>query len=88
MPLDANPLIPTAYDVVWSVIAAAILVATLSAAISVARHTRVLSGAALALWLLLVLCLPGIGAVVWFVAGRGPAQREMERLYPEAPPLR
>ena len=88
MPLETNPLIPTSYDVVWSVIAAAILVATISAAVSIVRHTRVLSGGALALWLLLVLCLPGIGAVAWFIAGRGPAQREMERLYPEAPPLR
>ncbi|WP_084101313.1 PLDc N-terminal domain-containing protein [Demequina sp. NBRC 110051] len=88
MPLETNPLIPASYDVVWSVIAAVILVSTLSAAISVVRHSRVVSGAALAGWLLLVLCLPGLGAAAWFLAGRGPAQREMERLYPEAPPLR
>ena len=88
MPLDANLLIPTSYDMVWSIIAAAILVATISAAVSIVRHLRVLSGVALAGWLLLVLCLPGIGAALWFVAGRGPAQREMDRLYPEAPPLR
>ncbi|WP_284327105.1 hypothetical protein [Demequina litorisediminis] len=43
MPLDVNPLIPTTYDLIWSVVAAAVLVVTISAAVSVIRHQRVLS---------------------------------------------
>ncbi|MFV0286306.1 MAG: PLD nuclease N-terminal domain-containing protein [Demequina sp.] len=88
MPLDVNPLIPTTYDVVWPVLAAAVLVVTISAAVSVVRHQRVLSSLATAVWLLVILCAPLLGGIAWFLAGRRQAQDAMDALYPETAPLR
>ena len=88
MLLETNPLVPSAYDWVWSVLAAAVLVVTLAAAISVARHSRVLSGMALAAWLVFTLFLPPIGGIVWFVAGRPRAHEDMDHMDAGAPPQR
>ncbi|WP_084078199.1 PLD nuclease N-terminal domain-containing protein [Demequina sp. NBRC 110057] len=88
MQLAANPLVPTTYDWVWSVLTAAVLVITIAAAVSEVRHSRVLSGRVLTVWLIVTLIAPPLGGIAWFLAGRRQAQRDMEALYPEAPPAR
>ncbi|MDQ0648111.1 ABC-type molybdate transport system permease subunit [Microbacterium natoriense] len=64
-----NPLIPTAYDVVWSVVTAAVLAFTIAAIISMMR-TRHVGGLRFLVWFLLVLAAPVLGAAAWFAYGR------------------
>lgn len=64
-----NPLIPAAYDVVWSLLAAAVIAYSLAAFISLLR-TRGLNGGRFLVWLLLVLMAPVLGATAWFCYGR------------------
>jgi hypothetical protein len=64
-----NPLIPTAYDVVWSVLAAGMLAWSIAAFVSMLR-TRTLNGLRFLAWFLLLILLPLLGATAWFVYGR------------------
>ena len=63
--MPANPLLPTAYDIIWSVsvlVAVAMLAWTL---VSIAR-SGMDSSAKLA-WVLIVFLLPVIGPICWLV---------------------
>ena len=63
--MTANPLLPTAYDIIWSVsvlVAVAMLTWTL---VSIAR-SGMDSSAKLA-WVLIVFLLPVIGPICWLV---------------------
>ena len=63
--MTANPLLPTAYDIIWSVsvlVAVAMLAWTL---VSIAR-SGMDSSAKLA-WVLIVFLLPVIGPICWLV---------------------
>ena len=64
--MTANPLLPTAYDIIWSVsvlVAVAMLAWTL---VSIARSS--MDSPAKLAWVLIVLLLPIIGPICWLVA--------------------
>jgi NADH:ubiquinone oxidoreductase subunit 6 (subunit J) len=70
-PMESNnPLIPQAYDVVWSVVAVAMLVLFVVALVSLVRSARALGAGPTALWAVLLVLVPLIGPVVWLTAGR------------------
>lgn len=71
----ANPLIPAAYDIVWSVVAVAIFAVAVVALVSIWRSRSALTGTQVLVWTLLVVLLPALGAAAWFLAGHPRAQR-------------
>ncbi len=75
----ANPLIPAAYDLIWSlgglVIAAALMAAWALALLSIQRHSDRLPAAATAVWVGIVLLTSVRGAIAWFTIGRPQARR-------------
>ena len=80
-----NPLIPTPYDVAWSVLVIAVLACSVAAIVSMVR-TRGLSGGRFLLWLLLVLAAPLAGALAWFACGRRVEAARHDRISGAAPP--
>lgn len=70
MPDAINPLMPTAYDLVWSVVCIVVLALTVIALISMGRHSKRLTTTQTLLWTLLVIFVPILGAVAWLVVGR------------------
>jgi heme/copper-type cytochrome/quinol oxidase subunit 2 len=61
-----NPLIPTAYDVVFSSVWVAVCAYTVIAVVSALRDRRV-TGIRFLLWFLVIVLLPVIGPTAWFV---------------------
>lgn len=68
-----NPLVPTALDAVWMVLALAAFALSVTALVSVARARECRLGERL-LWAVLVIVVPIIGPSAWFIAGRAPAR--------------
>lgn len=73
-----NPLIPAAYDIVWSAISLAVIAFAVAALVSVWRARAALTATQEAVWFLLVLFVPLLGSVAWFAAGRPVAKRVPE----------
>lgn len=69
---DANPLIPAGYDVVWSVVAAAVFVLFVAALVSLVRRGGALTAWQWIAWFLLILLVPVAGALAWLTLGRRP----------------
>ncbi|WP_061960667.1 PLDc N-terminal domain-containing protein [Demequina flava] len=67
-----SPLVPTMYDVIFSVVAIAALAFALVAFVSILR-TPVKSGLSLIGWSLAVLVIPVLGPIAWFKVGRSTA---------------
>jgi hypothetical protein len=68
-----DPLLPAWYDLGWSVLGAAVVVAhvvLLLAAIWSISSSRQLTGAGRLLWIVVVLAFPLLGSVGWFLGGR------------------
>lgn len=65
-----NPLLPTGYDIVWSIAVVALAVYAVSALVSIWRVQASLSGFAVVGWMLLVVVAPLLGATAWFLFGR------------------
>jgi Phospholipase_D-nuclease N-terminal len=68
--VDPNPLVPSAYDVVWGAVMFAQLVLVVAALVSVARSRASLTATQTLVWVLLILLIPLLGAIAWLVAGR------------------
>ena len=64
--MDANPLIPTAYDVIFFVLWGAAMVCAVVALVSAVRDRRVV-GIRFLLWFLVIALVPIIGPTAWFV---------------------
>lgn len=71
----ANPLMPPAYDLVWSTISIAAIVMLIIALVSLSRNRAELTAQQASLWVLLMIFLPLIGPFAWLLAGR-PARLE------------
>ncbi|WP_214467006.1 PLDc N-terminal domain-containing protein [Microbacterium flavescens] len=70
MTVEHNPLIPAAYDVVWSVVALLIIVLTIVALVTLSRLAKRLTSAQALVWTLVVLFVPLVGPSVWLSIGR------------------
>lgn len=57
---------PSSFDVLWFVIFVPLVILTVAALISLVR-SRDVSGAPVVVWLLLILFVPALGAIAWFV---------------------
>lgn len=68
--MDPNPLVPSAYDVVWGAVLLVSVVLAIIALFSLARSRGSLTGAQRLVWVLLILLIPLLGAIAWLVAGR------------------
>ncbi|WP_084037832.1 PLDc N-terminal domain-containing protein [Demequina sp. NBRC 110053] len=79
MRMEPSPLVPVTYDALWGFLALGLVVITVAAVISQLRHSSVLSGRVLAVWLVITVVFPPLGGIVWFVAGRPPAHRDRAR---------
>lgn len=66
---SANPIIPTAWEVMVIVAGAIVAALFVGALISIAR-SRHHTPAGRALWLLVVVTLPALGPMLWFLMGR------------------
>ncbi|MDT3317979.1 PLDc N-terminal domain-containing protein [Microbacterium sp. KSW4-11] len=65
-----NPLPPTAYDIVWSVVAVVIVGLAIVAIVSLSRVARRLTAVQALIWVLVVLFVPVLGPVAWLAVGR------------------
>lgn len=69
--LDAvNPLLPTAYDIAWTVAAALAAVLAVIALVSITRRARLLSWPQAVIWTLIVILVPMLGPLAWLSVGR------------------
>jgi hypothetical protein len=71
--VDVNPLLPSAYDITWSIVGGVVALAAfavLLAAIWSIASSRRLTGAGRVLWVVAVLAFPLVGSIVWFVGSR------------------
>ena len=66
---SANPIIPTAWEVMVIVAGAIVAALFICALISIARSKNY-TPAGRALWLLVVFALPALGPMLWFLMGR------------------
>jgi len=71
---EAQALLPPSYDLVWSGSTILVITVIVVALVSIARHTDELSSTATAVWSAVVVFVPVIGGIVWFLIGR-PAAR-------------
>ncbi|WP_084103577.1 PLD nuclease N-terminal domain-containing protein [Demequina sp. NBRC 110056] len=77
MRIDPMTVVPASYDAVWGFVALALVAITVAAVVSELRHSSVLSGRVLAVWLVITIVFPPLGAIVWFLAGRPTARRDL-----------
>lgn len=56
-----------AYDIVWSVAAVLLLSLTITALVSVCRRSRRMPLTRSLMWFFVIVLLPVLGALVWFV---------------------
>ena len=70
-----NPLIPAEYDIAWTIFLVAFAVLVIAALISIGRVAGRLGPGITVVWALMVLALPLVGPIAWFVAGRRSAKR-------------
>lgn len=61
---------PTAYDLVWSLVLLCYLGLVVGALISLGRSGRQLGPIATLVWAVLIVLLPLLGPAAWFLAGR------------------
>ena len=87
----ANPIIPTAWELMVIVAGAVVAALFICAMINIARSKNY-TPAGRALWLLIVCTLPALGPLLWFLIGRTPSptrrsvpSRKAERLVPPGP---
>ncbi|MBW9119071.1 PLDc_N domain-containing protein [Microbacterium trichothecenolyticum] len=73
---EHNPLIPAAYDVAWSAIAAVVIALVVVALVSLARSAKSLTPVQTLIWALIVLFVPVLGSVAWLAVGRRTTARE------------
>lgn len=66
----ANPLLPAAYDIAWSVIVALVMVLTVVALTVLVRSARQLTAGWALAWALFILFVPVVGSALWLTAGR------------------
>lgn len=66
----SSPLLPTAYDLLWSLALLCYLGLVVAALVSVGRSGRRLGPATTLGWSLAILLVPLLGAGAWFIAGR------------------
>ena len=79
MPTTANPLLPATADIGWSIFVLAVVVLLVVSLISVGRRSSGLGALATAIWVVVVILLPVLGPLAWFVAGRRSVPRERRR---------
>lgn len=70
---ENNPLVPAAYDITWSIVAALVIALTALALISLIRSGRRLSLVHATIWALLILSVPVLGPIAWLAVGRRAA---------------
>lgn len=71
--MDVDPLIPSGYDTVWTVVLGLVALACFAlflAAVWSMMSSRRLSGSGRLLWVLVLLAFPFLGALAWFAWGR------------------
>jgi len=74
-----NPLLPSALDIAWGVVALVVLVLTVVALVQIVRRRRALGAQSAIVFVLLVLVFPVIGAISWFVVNSVALRRQRER---------
>ena len=60
-----NPLLPTTYDIVWTVVFALGVVLALLALVSIARIAKRLTSTQALIWTLVVIFVPVLGPLAW-----------------------
>ncbi|MEU2203468.1 PLDc N-terminal domain-containing protein [Microbacterium oleivorans] len=68
-----NPLLPSVYDVVWSLVAVIVVALAVVALVSLARAGRGFTSVQALAWVLVVLFVPVLGPVAWLAVGRHAA---------------
>ncbi len=65
-----NPLMPAAYDLVWSAVALVAFGLVVWAVVSLSRRARHLPSRVVLTWALVIVVVPVLGPVAWLAAGR------------------
>lgn len=65
-----NPLLPSGYDVVWSLVAVIVVALAVVALVSLTRAGRGFTSVQALAWVLVVLFIPVLGPVAWLAVGR------------------
>ncbi len=73
MPDPSNPLVPTDYDVAWTVAAVIVPLLLVIALVSLARAARGLTPTQSLAWTLVAILVPVLGPLAWLFVGRRSA---------------
>jgi hypothetical protein len=73
MNIDPNPVLPAAYDIVWSMVVIIGFVLMVIALVSISRAAKSLTTGQALIWSLVVVFLPVIGSLSWLFIGRRSA---------------
>ena len=73
--LAVNPLLPAGYDILWTLIIAAVAALLFASAWQILRSPQ-LTGFQSLVWLAVVLALPVLGPFAWFVLRPKPAKAD------------
>jgi len=65
-----KPLMPAAYDLVWSAVSLVAFGLAVWAMVSLSRRARHLSPTVVLVWALVIVVVPVLGPVSWLAAGR------------------
>ena len=79
-----NPLVPAAYDVIWSITAVGVLLLMVIALVSISRTAKRITSWQALIWALVVIFVPLVGPLSWLFIGRRSAtpSEEMAELAP------
>lgn len=70
-----NPVLPAAYDIVWSAVVVIYFIAILALCLHVARTTS-LSSSNRVLWILVIVAAPVVGAIAWYASAEWRRQNQ------------
>jgi hypothetical protein len=76
--MDLNPLVPASYDVVFALSLIVLVGMVIAALISIGRNGSKLGSTQSLVWVLLVIFVPAIGSLAWFLAGRPLARQQRD----------
>jgi len=72
---EHNPLVPPAYDIVWSACAVVSVLLIVIAFVSLSRRASGLSPLVALTWSVLIIVVPVLGPVAWLAVGSRTAPR-------------
>lgn len=74
-----NPILPTGYDIAWTMVLFLVIALIVVALVSLARTAKRLTSTQALIWALVTILVPVIGPVAWLSIGRRSGLADAQR---------